>query len=131
VPWWPKFDPAYVPPDELAIFDRSLATLRLDGRDVGLVAFRLNRLAEATAGHLWWTRYAEPVDAVDWLEVQNPGTDEERFDDGIERLPSALVAGAHRGEWFTVIDGERVTVGLHFLSGDERERLWTLYGWSE
>jgi hypothetical protein len=129
--WRPNFDSSYSFPPALASLENSMGVLVRDGLEVGFISFRLTRYADRIGGHLWWGRYGEPFDTVQWLEVLDPAGSGERVDDGVERIPSSSIERAEQGEWATFIEGKNVVFGIRFLTGDEYERAWKLWGWSD
>jgi hypothetical protein len=131
VPWKPSWDDDYVHRPSLSPLDRTVGALASGGIPVGYVVFRLDRLATLLRGHLWWKRYSDPVDAVEWVEVLHPGSEYERMHDGITRIDPGFLAEMDQGVWRTNLDGEAAALELRFLSGRERDRVWSAYGWAD
>ena len=117
-------------------FDRTIASLLLDDKPVGSVAFKLNRQVSRTSGHLWWTKRSVPVDVVMWIDVLMPGSPGESMQDGISAvggLTDHVLAGAWevnpaRLRGIAVQDDAGAMLRLRFLTGDEKARAWRQFG---
>jgi len=132
---------AITPDSSLDDFRDAVAVLRLHGHAVGYLATRVETYAESVGGRLWWTKWSQPREIVEYLMTRtdhsSPLPD---WDDNLDVTGSVvdeLRTGTteyldHRaagtGSWD---DAEVYAYQLDWLDGDERAQAWKTYGFGD
>ncbi|GAA2071989.1 hypothetical protein GCM10009821_07500 [Aeromicrobium halocynthiae] len=110
-----------------------MAEIVLEDRVHGYLATRVESVAEGVSGRLWWTKWSEPREVIEWLMMRTDETSPlPEYVDGLDLTGDAVEE--LRGGTLTYIDhsdpdqDRPVTYSLRWLNADDVDVLWDKLG---